>query len=260
MADRDWDRERDWERGRRYRSEGPWGEDRPRDWRRREDDRGFFERAGDEVRSWFGDDEAQYRRLRDERERRWGEERRPEEADRDWARQWGYLEGRGSRDPGPSRGWGYPGGYGRGGGYQGGGYEPSGPGWTTPESSSYGRRTSPGYDYRSERYGAGWRSGVWSGPHVGRGPRGYRRSDERICEDVCERMAQDGDLDASEIEVAVVGGEVTLQGTVRDRADKRLAEDLAEQVSGVREVNNQIRIAPGPGEQQSQEGPRSRAA
>ena len=29
------------------------------------DDRGFFERAGDEVRSWFGDEEAERRRERD---------------------------------------------------------------------------------------------------------------------------------------------------------------------------------------------------
>ncbi|HEY1606901.1 MAG TPA: DUF2171 domain-containing protein [Allosphingosinicella sp.] len=36
------------------------------------DDRGFFDRAGDEVRSWFGDDEAQ--RRREEDERRWARE------------------------------------------------------------------------------------------------------------------------------------------------------------------------------------------
>ncbi|HYJ82273.1 MAG TPA: DUF2171 domain-containing protein [Allosphingosinicella sp.] len=38
------------------------------------DDRGFFDRAGDEVRSWFGDDEAQRRREMDER--RWEQEQR----------------------------------------------------------------------------------------------------------------------------------------------------------------------------------------
>jgi hypothetical protein len=36
------------------------------------DDRGFFDRAGDEVRSWFGDEEAQ--RRREEDERRWARE------------------------------------------------------------------------------------------------------------------------------------------------------------------------------------------
>ena len=42
--------------------------------RGRRDERGFFERAGDEVASWFGDDEAERRRredqMRDGRERR----------------------------------------------------------------------------------------------------------------------------------------------------------------------------------------------
>ncbi|HEX8572460.1 MAG TPA: DUF2171 domain-containing protein [Allosphingosinicella sp.] len=38
------------------------------------DDRGFFDRAGDELRSWFGDDEAQRRREMDER--RWEQEQR----------------------------------------------------------------------------------------------------------------------------------------------------------------------------------------
>lgn len=33
-----------------------------------DDDRGFFDRAGDEVRSWFGDEEAERRRERDQRE------------------------------------------------------------------------------------------------------------------------------------------------------------------------------------------------
>jgi hypothetical protein len=41
---------------------------------RSHDDRGFFDRAGDEVRSWLGDDEAQHRREMDQR--RWEEEQR----------------------------------------------------------------------------------------------------------------------------------------------------------------------------------------
>ncbi|HEX9819544.1 MAG TPA: BON domain-containing protein [Methylomirabilota bacterium] len=77
-------------------------------------------------------------------------------------------------------------------------------------------------------------------------------------------MSQHGELDASDIEIVVVSGEVTLQGAVRDRADKRLAEDLAEQVSGVREVNNQLRVGQATTEQETQpnrpEGPRYRAA
>lgn len=42
------------------------GSDRNRD-RGRDDDRGFFERAGDEIASWFGDDDAERRRRQDER-------------------------------------------------------------------------------------------------------------------------------------------------------------------------------------------------
>jgi len=45
-----------------------WAEDRydPRD-RGTSHDRGFFERAGDEIASWFGDDDAERRRERDHR-------------------------------------------------------------------------------------------------------------------------------------------------------------------------------------------------
>lgn len=47
----------------------------------RDDDRGFIDRAGDEVRSWFGDDEAERRRERDARERgrEWRGDTRPED-------------------------------------------------------------------------------------------------------------------------------------------------------------------------------------
>lgn len=80
------------------------------------------------------------------------------------------------------------------------------------------------------------------GQFTGRGPKGYRRSDERIAEDVNEALAQHPDLDASEIEVKVQNGDVTLSGTVEDRRYKRMAEDAAERCSGVNDVHNQIRV------------------
>lgn len=83
------------------------------------------------------------------------------------------------------------------------------------------------------------------GRYTGRGPKNYKRSDDRILEDVSERLEQSPDLDASEIEVAVENGEVTLKGKVEDRHAKRLAEDLAESVSGVREVHNHLRVEQG---------------
>ncbi|HEX4740240.1 MAG TPA: BON domain-containing protein [Caulobacteraceae bacterium] len=83
---------------------------------------------------------------------------------------------------------------------------------------------------------------VREGEHRGRGPSGYRRSDERIREDVNDRLSDDSWLDASNIDVHVHEGEVTLGGTVHDRHDKRHAEDLAERVAGVHHVQNNLRV------------------
>jgi len=84
-----------------------------------------------------------------------------------------------------------------------------------------------------------------SGGHAGRGPKNYRRCDDRICEDVCQRLTDDPHVDASDIEVSVKEGEVTLTGTVQDRQMKRAAEDAIAELSGVRDVHNQIRIQSG---------------
>lgn len=81
-----------------------------------------------------------------------------------------------------------------------------------------------------------------SGPHRGRGPRSYQRSDDRIRDDVCDWLTEAADVDASDIEVQVTAGVVTLSGAVENRYAKRRAEDLAESVSGVREVQNNLRL------------------
>jgi len=104
---------------------------------------------------------------------------------------------------------------------------------------------------------AEWESSRSSGPYVGRGPRGYHRSDERILEEVCERFTEHGQLDPSDVEVTVHGGEVTLEGTVATRAQKRLAEDLAEAVFGVEEVHNHLRLHRA-GEGRAHGGPEAR--
>jgi hypothetical protein len=80
------------------------------------------------------------------------------------------------------------------------------------------------------------------GPYAGRGPRGYRRSDERIRDEVCDRLTDDALVDATDIAVRVRHGLVTLEGTVRDRAQKHRAEDLAAGVTGVADVENRIRV------------------
>ncbi|HSU38216.1 MAG TPA: BON domain-containing protein, partial [Polyangiaceae bacterium] len=79
------------------------------------------------------------------------------------------------------------------------------------------------------------------GGFYGKGPRGYTRSDERIREDICDRLSADDEVDASDITVTVAKTEVTLEGSVPDRHSKRRAEDIAESVTGVTEVHNRLR-------------------
>jgi hypothetical protein len=120
------------------------------------------------------------------------------------------------------------------------------------------RRESAGPDeerWRSyrERYGAwgGLASAVGldsidtGGPDTryrGRGPRDYRRSDERIREDACECLTDDPRIDATHIEVTAQNGEITLSGMVNSREEKRRAEDLVERLSGVTDVHNRLRV------------------
>jgi hypothetical protein len=78
--------------------------------------------------------------------------------------------------------------------------------------------------------------------HRGKGPSNYQRSDERIREAVCEALTEDDRIDATHVDVSVKAGEVTLAGTVDERAMKRAAEDLVEGISGVKDVQNLLRV------------------
>jgi hypothetical protein len=181
--------------------------------------------------------------ARDDSERRMRmDDRRYEDepwASRDTGQQRRFAE----RDE-PWNGWPPRGDYGQGGYWQsegarrgqggfglGSSYAPDRPDDSPWEFGGYGRE-------RGSIPGPQWRSGQ----HTGRGPKGYQRSDERIREDICERLTQHGDIDARDIEVKVAGREITLTGTVPDRPAKRMAEDLAEAVSGVTDVHNQLRV------------------
>jgi osmotically-inducible protein OsmY len=81
--------------------------------------------------------------------------------------------------------------------------------------------------------------------HRGRGPKDYVRSDERIREDANDRLTDDARVDASNVTLTVEGGEVTLNGTVASRGAKRRAEDLIDEISGVKHVQNNLRVAEG---------------
>lgn len=97
-------------------------------------------------------------------------------------------------------------------------------------------RERPHHSYRQE-----W---SWNepGPYTGKGSLRYTRTDEQVYEDVCHRMMRHGQLDASQINVEVKNGEVTLTGNVPDRRAKRLAGDIADSVAGVEDVHNQLQF------------------
>jgi hypothetical protein len=80
------------------------------------------------------------------------------------------------------------------------------------------------------------------GPFAGTGPKGYQRSSDSLKEAVCDRLESDGRIDASEIEVEVDKCEVTLTGQVPSREHKRLAEDCAEGVRGIKDVHNRLTV------------------
>jgi osmotically-inducible protein OsmY len=268
----------------------------------RRHDRNWADRARDEVRSWFGDDDSRRHRGNDERD-----DRHPYGGDRtsryDPARGYAsYGDDRSTRWEGPRddprhADYGYP-------GASTGAYRTD----DRPYHERFRYREDPPYD-RDEpgRYGGGWsgrfryphgtdaarvyyraardqrddyqrwsadsdgaewteegrgrdegpswgrreRGGYWrqydrpltQSPYYGRGPKDYQRPDDRVREEVCDAMTDDPLLDASEITVTVAHGEVTLTGSVTTRDQKRRAEDVAERISGVKDVTNQLRVA-----------------
>jgi BON domain len=127
----------------------------------------------------------------------------------------------------------------------GGGTSPYGPGSQSFRGSEGFGRTSRDFGYSEDRLRT---PDPTRGRYTGRGPKGYMRSDDRIKEDVNDRLEQHGEIDAWEIVVMVQNGEVTLEGTVPDRRTKRLAEDVAEETSGVKQVHNRLRIQGSAGE------------
>ena len=222
-----------------------------------------------------------YRRDREDRERGFRGSPGGSQSYRDDRRSTSYTGYRGSEDYG-SRDYGYgrsgvsdtysgeySGGlYGGGiGGYTGGGYQGYNPESyrdTSRYSSNYPEAESGYYSGRSRRENErGWwdktsdEVASWFGDeeaerrreidqrpggYRGKGPKGYARSDDRIKEDVSDRLEDHYYLDASDIDLEVNNGNVVLSGSVDSRYEKRLAEDLAEQCSGVKNVENRLRV------------------
>lgn len=108
----------------------------------------------------------------------------------------------------------------------------------------YGMKHPVEHGGRLNRWSDDVRSESSHESHFGKGPRGYKRSVERIREEACERLARDFYLDASDIDVSVEDDCLVLKGEVKTRKDKRHAEALVENIPGVNDILNQIKITP----------------
>ena len=210
------------ERDRAYRTD--------RDYQNRSySERDRTDRAADEVRSWFGDDEAAQRRRMDEsrnpRRDRDRDDYGSTAAGRAWERSKETVREVTDRDRDGRRGFAE---------------------WNDNDYPSRNRgyyAESSDYPTATGHAGPRWNAAT-TGQYVGRGPKGYRRGDERIREDVCDRLTDDPRIDAGDIDVQVKDGEVTLSGSVRTREEKRFTEDVIERISGVRDVNNHLKVKP----------------
>jgi osmotically-inducible protein OsmY len=260
------------------------------EWQRYGKERGFFDRVSDEVRSWFGDEEAERRRQMDMQDRgemggsyneppEWqrreysgssprGSQIEPygrydapplqEKSRRGWGmqnqRRWGDdRTGRYSDDyTGMSKGMGMGSSYGRSvygrhmsrsNEFPGSGYGYGGRDWDD-ESMNRPRFFDQNRDFDGGTYGSERenREETMFGRYRGRGPRNYQRSDERISDEIHQYLTYHPELDATDIDVTVDSGIVTLKGAVDSRRAKRLAEDVAEEVFGVKEVHNELRV------------------
>jgi len=232
--DRGQGRDREWDRD-RYGRGGGYGQGSAG---------GYNEQHASDYRSDYGgEDRWRPRPGRDE----WGREDRAGGWTASQYDRGGWGSGNASQTWGGgsrSGGAGYEGDYDRGRGREyGRGMEPQHSG-TYGGYGSYGRQGYQNRDWnedtRDAREGPGIMESI--GRFFGFGPKNYRRSDERITEEVNDRLYRHHDIDASDIDVTVKDGEVTLSGTVDSRRAKFLAEDVGDQVMGVKEVNNQLRV------------------
>ncbi len=77
----------------------------------------------------------------------------------------------------------------------------------------------------------------------GKGPKGWEVTDDRILNEACEVLYRDTEVDASDIEVTVKDGCVFLKGTVETRGIKKNAEACVENLIGVCDVQNELKVS-----------------
>lgn len=135
-------------------------------------------------------------------------------------------------------GTGFPGRGGPGftGGYYGFGAGSLEPDWRARHRYPVGEG-DPGRDWRTERDGRSEQQRRYPP-----GPKGYQRSDERLREDISERLMEAHYIDSSDVTVEVSGAKVVLEGTVPERPMKHAIEDLVDACPGVQDIDNRIRV------------------
>jgi osmotically-inducible protein OsmY len=148
--------------------------------------------------------------------------------------------------------------YGHGGGsYDGrapyGGQWPFGARGGYGNQGSYGGQGPYGNNY-------GWASQAGQQGRMRRGPKGYTRSDERLKEDIAERLMYAWDVDASDVSLEVQNGKVMLEGTVPERRMKHAIEDIVDNCPGVQDIDNRVRVARSDPGMQGDEGSRGSSA
>jgi hypothetical protein len=112
------------------------------------------------------------------------------------------------------------------------------------EDREYARRMDEG-EYRREGAPRSWmaRAGDFlsGSPRPADPPRRRGPSDRVLWAVIVERLEDERRLDLRDVDVIVEDGEVTLNGTVRRKEDKRRIEDVAD-IDGVRHVQNNLRV------------------
>ncbi len=96
-------------------------------------------------------------------------------------------------------------------------------------------------DLDQRNYGDGrtsWTAGRATG-RVGEGDNGI---DERMRQDVCDRLMQLGPVDCTQIGVSVVNGIVMLEGTVPTDEFKQRVLDAVSAVAGVETIESRLQI------------------
>lgn len=117
------------------------------------------------------------------------------------------------------------------------------------QGAQAGQADHPGFDRRS--YGIGNQFGLAG--QYGRAhqeterrifPKGYRRTDDRILDDIWSRVG-DVTADTDDLNIQVQDGRASLDGSVGSRPEKHRLEDLVAACPGVEEVENRLRVRRG---------------